>query len=153
MSLKPEVAALAEKIKTGLELNNQTGLGAPKADVNLYEQNLPEHLSMDQVVAVGDYNTTFNAAGTDAAGQLAVEAMRDNKSLERVTFEIPMAAKDLLSVNVDRHKTFTNHLTGGGETHKYGVVSTAYEVQAGKNAGQLKKARTLIGEFGAEALK
>lgn len=151
IQLKPEVTALAEKLKAGITLDSTTGIGSAKED--LYDSNLPETLTPAIVKEVSDFNTTFVAAGAFAFGSLAVEAMAGNKNLERATVEIGMGGKDNLNLSIDRSKTFNNHLAGGGETVKFGIVTPGYEVVAGKNAGQLKKARLLVGELAAAALQ
>lgn len=151
LQLKPEVASLAEILKKGISVDNQTGTGT--AEDSLYDSNLPESLTPEIVKSVSDYNTTFAAAGTFAIGELAVEAMSSNKNLDRVSASIAMGGKDSLNVNVDRSREFTNHLGGGGLTEKFGVTNVSYEVVAGKNAGQLKKARMMIGELALEQLK
>lgn len=151
ISLKPEVVDLASKIKAGIKLDGKTGIGAEEG--NLYEANLPESITPEIVKTISDFNSTFVAAGAFAFGELAVDAMKGNKDLERASVDIAMGGKDTLSLNVDRRKTFPNHLGGGGETEKFGIVSASYEVIAGKNAGQLKKARTLIGEIALDSLK
>lgn len=149
--LKEDVLELATKIEAGLTMDKKSGVATASED--LYEQNLPEDLTMEEVKKVSDYNTTFVAAGTYAFGKLSVDAMSGNKGLEKTTGEIKMGVKDTLSFSMDRRKEYVNHLTGGDKTVKFGVVTSAYEVRAGKNAGQLKVARTMIAELAADKLK
>ncbi len=150
--LKPEVLEASDFIQAGISLDSKTGDATVKDD--LFSSFAEKHdLTMDVVDKVDDVRTTFSAGGVHAIGTLAVDAMASNKKLERVSVEVPVGKKDVLTVAVDRHKSFTNHLTGGEATEKYAVVTSQYDFHAGKNAGQLKKARTLIAELGMEKLK
>jgi hypothetical protein len=147
--LKSEVLDLAAKLETGMALDSDSGAGTENVD--LYSSNLPEDLTMEAVKKVSDYNTTFIAAGAYAFGNLAVNAMRDNKKLNEASIEIKMGDKDSLSLNVQRTKEFTNALAGGEKVVKHGVVTASYDVRSGKNGGQLKQARSVIGELASAA--
>lgn len=148
--LNEQVLALSAKLEVGMDLDAKTGVGTEKG--NLYNENLPADLTPEVVKSVTNYNTTFVAAGTHAFGKLAVEAMKGNSGLDVATMEIKMGDRDKLSVSTKRVETKTDHLHGGGEVTKYGVTTTGYEVRAGKNAGQLKVARSLIGDLATAAL-
>jgi hypothetical protein len=150
VQLKAEVLAMVDKIESGIKLDHKTGIAT--ADENLYESLLPEGLSPETVKAVSTHNSNFIAAGTYAFGNVAVKAMAKHKDLEKASAEIKMAGRDVLNLNIDRSKTYTDHLHGSGETVKYGVVSASYDVRAGKNSGELKKARTLVAEFAMQKL-
>ena len=148
------ILALANKIEQQLELDNNTGVGAAKADV--YHDNLPATLTKEIVTEVSNYNSDFIAASTYAFGKLAVEAMRGNNGLTTATEEIPMAGKDTVSIATDRQHTFSVPSRGEGkpeEVTKFGSTSVSYTVHAGKNAGQLKAARNAIVEMATAALK
>jgi hypothetical protein len=147
--LKEEVIALSRKIHTDLSMDKKTGIGSAKPDI--YSKNLPEDLSMEVVEKVSDYNTVFIAAGAAAFGAMAIDAMKNEKSIERSVLEIPMGMKDNVTYTVDRHHQFTNNTGDGEKTDKYGVLRTSYEVKAGKTGGQLKVARNNIAAIAAEA--
>lgn len=150
--LKDETLALAAKLEEGFAIDKKTGVITETSD--LYEINLPEALTMQAVKEVSDYNATFVAAGTVAFGRMAVDAMKGHKDLQAITGEFKMGVKDKLSMNIERSKEYTNHLSGNGEkTIKFGVTTTTYEVRAGKNAGQLKAARAMISEMATSKLK
>lgn len=149
-SVKDEVLEMAAKIEAGITMDAKTGEG--KED-GLYETTLPEHLTMETIKAVSDHNTTFIAAGAYAFGKLAIDAMKDNKDLPSANLEVKMGGRDTVSYNVDRSKEFSNHLGDGVATIKHAVVTTSYDVRAGKNGGQLKAARQAIGEMGMNALR
>lgn len=151
---KPEISEavleMAKAIEAELTLDNKTGIVA--AGEGIYEKTLPENLTIDTVKAVSTHNANFVAAGSYAVGSMAVAAMAKHKNLERVSSEIKMAGKDVLNVAVERSKDFVNHLKRDekGEPEKsirFGVVTTGYEVRAGKNAGELKKVRSAIADM------
>lgn len=150
VQLKEEVLQMATRIETGLKLDAKTGIAS--AEDNLYELLLPETLTLETVKAVGAHNSNFIAAGTYAFGNVAIKAMAKHKDLEKASAEIKMAGRDVLNLNIDRSKTYTDHLHGSGDTVKYGVVSASYDVRAGKNSGELKKARTLVAELAMQKL-
>lgn len=152
-AIKQEVLDLSKKIAEGITLDTKTG-HAEAAD-GIYEANLPEGLTTETVKAVGDYNTTFVAAGTHAFGTLAVEAMKSTKSLNEATVQIKMHGKDTLGVSVQRSKEYNNALAKEGEPKtvtKHGVITTTYDVVAGNNRGQLKAARNEIAALASEYL-
>lgn len=150
--LNDKTMEAATLIKSGVTIDKSTGFGTPEDD--LFEKYASsQNVTMEQVEQVDDIRTTFGAGSVYAVGELSVDAMASNKKLERVTVEIPVGKKDTLSIAVDRHKSFPNHLTGGDPVNKYAVVTAQYDFIAGKNAGQLKKAKLAIGELGAEKLK
>ncbi len=143
---------LAGKIEAGIIVDKATGVTAEKDD--LYENNLPQGLTIDTIKQVSEYNTSFIAAGAYAFGKLAVEAMEGNKQLEKATAELKRGVKDAVSYNIDRKKDWVNRLGDGATIEKYGVVTASYDVRAGKgSSGQLKAARTLISELAEAKLK
>jgi hypothetical protein len=150
IKLKDEVLQMAEKIEKGLKLDNKTGIAS--SEDNLYESLLPEDLTIETVKAVSAHNSNFIAAGTYAFGNVAINAMAKHKDLEKASAEIKMAGRDVLNLNIDRSKNYTDHLHGSGETTKYGVVTASYDVRAGKNSGELKKARAAIADLAMEKL-
>lgn len=147
--LKNEVIELAAKLQADMSIDNDTGTGVENAD--LYNKNLPETLTPEVVKEVSDYNTTFVAAGAYAFGQLSISAMSDNKKLTETNIEIKMGDKDSVSYNVLRSREFNNSLGGGEKVVKQGVITASYDVRSGKNGGQLKQARNLIGELASAA--
>lgn len=149
--LKDSVIELAKKIEAGLTIDKKTGVG--NAEDGLYKANLPEGLDMNTVKLVSNYNADFVAAGAFAFGKMAVDTMAKDKSLTKCTAEIKMAGRDSVTHNVDRRREYTNHLGNGEKTEKFGVVTSIYEVKAGKNSGALKTARALVAEMAFKKLK
>jgi len=143
--INENVNSLITKMKESVTMDKNTGTGS--GTDKLYENNLPESLNMDLVKEIETYNTTFIAAATKTAGDISLDLMENNKSLERTTTSFPMGHKDELTVVIDRQKVYNNHLSkdaGDGKIIKHGVASVDYEVRSGVNGGQLKVVRNKI---------
>lgn len=152
IKLKNEVLDASAHIKAGVSISKETGFGT--VEDGLFKSfAVKQGLEEDVIEKVDDVRTTFAAGAVHAVGELAIDAMVSNKNLTRASAEIPMGKRDTFSVAIDRRKEFPNFLTGGEPVEKFAVVSAQYDQQAGKNAGQLKKAKTLIAELGLEKLK
>lgn len=151
-TINETVLALSKKIEAQLELDDKSGVGSAKTDV--YHDNLPEGLTKEVVTQVKDYDTTFVAAATYAAGKMAVAAMAGNQSLNTALTTLNMGGKDSLVVHTERSKVFENRLGGKNEEiTKFGATTASLTVYAGKNGGQLKAARNAIVELAAAALQ
>ena len=148
--LHDDVTALSTIIQAGITVDTKAST-ATVAD-GLYKDNLPVGLTMEAVKTVSDYNSTFVAAGTHAMGMVAIEAMKSNKKLEKLSVDITMGVKDNLSITVDRVKEVPNRFGNGEAITKYGATSVTYEVKAGKNAGQLKSVRAELNALASAAL-
>ena len=153
-TMNEAVMSLAAKIEAQLEFDTNNGTGTVKTDV--YHDNLPEGLTKEVVTQVKDYDTTFVAAATYAAGKLSVAAMAGNQNLRHTNIVIPMGGKDSAEVSTDRESVYHVPSREKGKTEevtKFGSTTTAYEARAGKNGGQLKLARQAIAEMAMTALK
>lgn len=139
VEVKQAVVELADKMRPFIGAVTE---GKVEVDGSMYEKTLPESLTMEVIKQVSDHNTNFVAAGTRIIRTAAIEAMANDKSLNEVSSTIKMGANDKLNINVERTKSYANHLQGGVETTKYAVTTVGYEVQSGKNGGQLKVVRT-----------
>jgi hypothetical protein len=146
-----KVQTLAERIIAETTIDNATGVGAAPDD--LYERTLPEDLTMETVTKVTDHNTTFIAAATDAAGKLAVKAMKENKDLQRATVPFNMGVRDQVTVSVDRKATYPNPQKPEEPIVKFGATTVKYDVRSSHNVGVLKSVRAEISKLAAESLK
>ena len=144
-TLSDEIIALAKKLESGIAIDKATGVGEEKKE--LYKENLPDDLTMDLVKKVSKYNSNFIAAGNYAFGTMAVDAMASNKKLDKASIEMKVGTRDSVTHIVDRSRSYVHRLGNGETTTKFGVVSSNYEVRAGKNSGQLKAARAAVAEI------
>lgn len=146
------VLALSKKIEAAVSLSDD-GVIKEKDAGKVYEENLPAGVTVDLVQKVNDYDAEFVAAGAHAFGSIAINAMAENKNLKEVTGELKTVDKNKASYSIERSKEYTNHLQGGEKTVKYGVVTTSYEIRAGKNSGQLKAVKNELAELALSKLK
>lgn len=144
--------SLSDIIRDAAKVDAQTGAGESTPDV--YEKTLPlSSLTMETVKQVSDHNTAFVAASTEVSGQLAIEAMKGNKEINRVTIPFHMGVKDTLTVSVDRSATYPNPKKEGESIVKFGATTVKLETRASHNSGNLKSVRGEISRLAAEALK
>jgi hypothetical protein len=148
-----EVVNLSAKIEAAIMIDTDAGIIKEKEPGKVYEQNLPDGLTLDLVEKINNYDTVFVAAGAHAYGNMAIKAMAENKGLKQVTGELKTIDKNKASYSVERSKEYVNHLQGGEKTTKYGVTTTSYEIKAGKNSGQLKTVKNELAELALKMLK
>jgi hypothetical protein len=133
-----------------LSIDGKTGQGLATED--LFNSTLPEGLTPEIAKALDNHTTNFIAGGTLAFGELAVEAMKGNKKLEAAQIEIPMVGRNAMSVSVERQQEFVNHMSEDKEkVTKFGLVKTSVDIRGAKNAGELKKARSIISDLATAA--
>lgn len=150
--LNDEVMKLVPLIKNEIKVHKTGAAEVEHSDV--YYTTLPDDLPAETVDRLSQHNTNFIAAGAFAFSELGIEAMKDNKSLDKTSVEIKMAGKDTVSYTLDRKREYTNSLGNGETVESYGVLTTSYNVRGAKNSsGQLKIARTLVSELAMAALK
>lgn len=151
MAIKQNVTDLATTLTKGIDVDAKAGTAT--AAVDMYEKNLPEGVTMEQVTGIRDYNTTFVAASAKAFGELAVDALKSNKKLDSLAVDISMGGKDSVSHSILRSKLHIDRLHDNKETTKYGAMTTTFEVHGTKgSAGQLKAVRDEISELALKAL-
>ena len=138
---------LVKKIQTSI-----TGAetGTAQAGDEVYNANLPEGLTAETVQQVSDYTTVFVASGMEAAGAVALAAMKKDKKLDSVNVNLPLGAFGQADCSVYRSKEVTiPPAEKGGEATKelqFGVNRCSVSFVAGKNSGLLGKARDAIKE-------
>jgi hypothetical protein len=146
-----EVRKLAEKITIGLEYNAEDHSITGSKD--LYESCIPEDLSMPVVKKVHSFDTDFVAAGALAFGTAALGHIKKDKTLDRVTGEIPMDGRNKAGFAMDRSKTYENRLGDGEKVTKFGEMHVSMEVRPGRNVGDLKAVKKELNELAATALR
>lgn len=97
--------ALADAIRENTQ--REGAVVTEKEGYAAYNANLPEGITPDTIKAVSKYNTTFLKASTIAVGEIAAEALLEDKSLTSVTATIGFQAPgDALKFSVDRSREF-----------------------------------------------
>lgn len=144
----PEIVEAIQASITGAET------GTAQAGDAVYNDCLPEGLTPETVQQVSDYNTVFVASGMEAAGNVALAALKKDKKLDSVAVNLPMGAFGQADYTIHREKEITIPPTEkGGEATKevqFGVNRCNVTFVAGKNSGLLGKARDAIKEQATE---
>lgn len=161
-----DIKALAEKIKAGISIDKTTGIGTETGGAGkLFKQNLPEGITQDMVKSVNDYTSDFVAAVTLAAGELSIDALKNNKDLEKCKTKVRTMNRNVVETSVARGRKFTDYKHGeqvldenGNVTDtipvdviKAGFVKTTYRASFDKNNGDLKKVRSMISLMAEDA--
>lgn len=143
--LKPVVLELADKLKKHLEVDKKTGTIGVAA--NTYAELLPEGITAETIKKINEHNGVLAAAGAVVVGQIGIEVMKKNKSVDRVEAVIPMVGKDSMSFNFQRSRP-VNVPGQNGEPNStktvYGSMQVQIDLYAEKPRGDLRKARELL---------
>jgi hypothetical protein len=149
-TIKPEVTALAAKIKPLLKIDNKTGVVT--VEDKLYVGLLPESITEAQLKELGKHNAQFVAAAGLALGELTLPVMKKNAEIDKVSVEIPTVGGDKFNFAIDRSKTNPAGPQGGDPVEKFGVLSASHTMRAARNIGQYAQVRSHLGTLFAEGL-
>lgn len=147
IKLNDRVSSLAAVLKDQFKLGEN---GIVEAPVDTFEKTLEgTTLTMDTIKQVQDHSATVVAAAGLALGELAIEAMKQDKELGMLSVEFNVG-KDSVGSTFMRSKEVPDG--NGGMQNKVGLLSSRYVVNAGANKGELKKVRTHLHELAKAAL-
>lgn len=117
---------LADKIKESLQ--REAGMITEREDRGAYLANLPEGINKEVVDTLSKYNNGYTVAAHVAIGEMAAEAFKADKKLDRIDSKLTVGGvRDTMEVTVHREKTFKNSFakTPEEETiHKSLVMTT-----------------------------
>jgi hypothetical protein len=148
--IKEVVKTLASSLKGDLKYEKDTH--TIKSEDNVYAKHLPEELTMEIVEKVNGYDVAFVAASGMAVGEMAIEQMAKEKSVDQISAEFPMGKKNSVAHVVTRERTFTNITDPSNPIHKFGDLASTLTVNAGRNQGELKKVRNYLHDIAVEQL-
>jgi hypothetical protein len=148
--IKPEVTALAAKIKPLLKLDPKTGLITAEPD--LYLSLLPEGLTKETLTALSKHNAQFVPATGLAMGELLLPAMKKHSDLENGTLTVPTVAGDKFSFAIARNHSVPAFGGKGEPTEKFGHFTAKHEMRAARNSGQFAQVRTHLSAMFADGL-
>ena len=148
--IKPVTRQLADTLKG--EMSLPKGESIIQITPEAFQKTLEgTELTVESFKLHETHRANLIAAAGLAAGEIGLEAMKKDKKLEQVTFEMPVL-KDSISVALQRSKEFPN-AQGGDPIQKFGVLTSKYVVDANGNKGEYKKVRQHLSNLAAEALK
>lgn len=138
---------LATKIGENLEVVDSTI--KEKEAHSAYFNNLPESITKDTVTELSKYNSKFVTASHVAVAQLAADVFKKSKSTTRVYASVGFfGPNDTIDIQVDRSKTFTNHLAkddADKEITKHLNMTTNVNIKSAKGIS-IKTVKDAMGE-------
>lgn len=159
VEVKPEVRALADKLKKSLELDKKTGTYDKDKHHNVFVENLPDGApTVEQIKKLQHYTTVFAGAASLAVGETSIAVMKKHSTLERTVAEFPMVGKDQMKVVFDRSAEVTNRVADGkggtvidGRKTAYGRLNVSIDSYAAGSRGELKKIKSMLAVEAAKA--
>lgn len=151
-NIKPEIVALADKVKALMNMDKKSGIATVADDT--YTKLMPEGLTKEIVEQVQTYNSQLVAAGALALGEAAIPVMKKNDAVDRATLTIPMVGKDYIGLSFDRSRQVPSRDADNnpnGTRTKFGSTSAEIVQYGTKSRGQLLNVKNLLGEKAAEA--
>ncbi len=148
VGVSEDVRNMADTMKKGLDLDKSTGVATEKeADKPLFEQCMPEGVTVESDKVHSNFRSNFVAAGGLAFGEMMIDAMKKNTNLKDGHCGIKMGGRDSVGYHFERSHEYPNRLAGEGVVvTKHGVLTTDYQVKGGQNSGQLKKVKEALFE-------
>lgn len=140
--IKPEVLELAAKLKAGISIAKD---GNATVTEGLYEQTLPEGITIEQLKDIQKHNNVFIAAAGYAFGESAIDTMKKNAEVSAVSVSIPTVGKDTLDLTFQRERQIPN-AGGEGTSVKFGSLQAKYNMYGAGSRGQLLKVKQELSE-------
>lgn len=141
--IKENIRGLADTIKTELSLSEE---GVFSVDAKMFENTLPEGLTMETVKKYQEHTADLVTAAGLALGEAGIDAMKKDKRLDQVSLEFN-AGKDTIGGVFQRSKEVRSGITADAEMMtKYGILNMKVGVNAHANKGSLKKVRAHLSE-------
>lgn len=152
--LSQRVLDLSKQIQDNTHADHKTQLMSAKEDT-LYEQLLPEGLTVDQYKAFQAHHTDLVAAAAHAVSHKALPLAQKHSDMKALSFELPMPGKDSMSAEWQRSVQVPNRLADGttdGTKEKFGAVSVKISTYATGNRGALAIVKKMVSDEAREKL-
>lgn len=146
--IKQEVLDLAAKLKAGISIAKDGNVTVAEG---LFEQNLPEGVTMEVLKEAQAHTNTFIAAAASVLGNEAIGVMKKNAELQSVSMSIPTVGKDSIDMVFKRESQVPSAAGEGTTNTKYGVLSTKFSMYGTGSRGQLLKVKQDLSEKASAA--
>lgn len=152
IKLSPEIRELADKFKAATKVEKD---GTSEVETDVFIDTLKEGITKEIVESVYEHRDNCIRAGQLAAGELFVDAMSKNASLDKGTVVYGLGGSDRLNVTVDRTRTYPGGpgSTDGEKIIKYGIISPTIEIESSRNTGDTKRIRNIVAQYAMDKLK
>lgn len=105
MSLNEQTKAVATAAKTGIKINEKTGL--PEVDAELWAKSFEgAEVTREQYVAAKRHMENFVAGVTSGVGESMIDVYKTNPDLSELKVTVPMEGKDKIHVGSVRRQEF-----------------------------------------------
>lgn len=141
------VRKIADSMKERMDIG-EGGLNTVPKEV--YVEHLPEGVDMNTVESVMGHNERMTAALTLANGEYALDAMKKDKSLQKVSTTMKYGKFGEATSSLERSAEGRKSVADPTIITRYGVTSTKVKTTAGKNRGDLKKVRESLAQQAAD---
>ena len=136
---------LAKAIKKSL-----SGKEEVTSEGSVFNENLPEGITVKTVEQINDYTKSFVASGLKAFGEHAGEVMVKNKGIDKVAGSIALGPLGDVSYSFDREREVT---PPKGEPYTQKLASMVnVHLKSGKSGVELKKARESLRDLAEKSL-
>lgn len=140
------VNSLAATIKAGIVFDEA---GTSKLANTVFEESLPEGITIDTVKKVQESVLDFTDAATKALGEAGLDFLKEKTDIGSVSLTGKLG-NDVMNVEIERKRTFRNPSTGEPGV-KYGGVSASLKTGVGSGRGGFKEITGQINEAWAGA--
>lgn len=130
ITIRDEDRKLADALLAGAVFDSDTKRVVGSKDA--YTENMPEGLTKEQVKQVREYDKSFIAATGLTTGEIGVERMAADATLESLSSSWDMTQGAKIDWALQRSSTGRNPRTGE-ETIRQGALSPVFEFSAGKS--------------------
>ena len=151
-----KVVNLARLIKSRGKIDTFTGLREKDdglAEATFSEGMCDPRLTYDLFKLAQEHEGNVYNANKIATADAGIDAMKENKDLQRATVPFNMGVRDQVTVSVDRKATYPNPQKPEEPIVKFGATTVKYDVRSSHNVGVLKSVRAEISKLAAESLK
>lgn len=105
MSLNEQTKAVATAAKTGIKINEKTGL--PEVDAELWAKSFEgAEVTREQYVAAKRHMENFVAGVTSGVGESMIDVYKTNPDLSELKVTVPMEGKDKIRLGSVRRQEF-----------------------------------------------
>lgn len=151
-AISADVMAIVDQQKDYLTFNIEERRIVEKTPGELYEKTLPDGVTLEEVEKIDLHRVNFVAASAYTAGKMAVDAMKNDSTIDQVTMAVQMGKGTLADFVVDRRHEQPNHLQGGDPIVIHGRVLPRLKTKAGSGNSTMKAVRAEVARLGQESL-